>query len=39
MPDFDDFKIRLKIAKDKNKNDSEIKDNAKMPHLWGTLLN
>ena len=38
MPDFDDFKIRLKIAKDKNKNDSEIKDNAENASFMGNAF-
>ena len=38
MPDFDDFKIRLKIAKEKNKNDSEIKDNAENASFMGNAF-
>ncbi|MGA0052857.1 MAG: AtpZ/AtpI family protein [Pelagibacteraceae bacterium] len=38
MPDFDDFKIRLKIAKDKNKNNSEIKDNAENASFMGNAF-
>ena len=38
MPDFYDFKIRLKIAKYKNKHNSEIKDNAENASFMGSAF-